>query len=157
MNRRGFLGLAAKALVAAAATTVFDPEKLLWVPGARTHFDLWKRPHFACDRELGLAIRFVQQYDLMTDRCIARIDTFFGSAAFRDDLIPRGATVHLARSRRPEAYGEAFASPEALHRWLHLPNGTLTMAEAATLLREGHVDKVMPVVRPELACRIVSE
>ncbi len=34
MNRRGFLG----GLIGAASAMVLDPEKLLWVPGAKTIF-----------------------------------------------------------------------------------------------------------------------
>lgn len=38
MNRRGFFKALAAAAVGAAATHVLDPEKLLWVPGQKTHF-----------------------------------------------------------------------------------------------------------------------
>lgn len=40
MNRRGFLGL----LGTAAAGLMLDPERLLWVPGAKTIFLPTKRP-----------------------------------------------------------------------------------------------------------------
>jgi hypothetical protein len=43
LSRRGFLGSLLKggaALTAAAAVPVFDPEHALWLPGARTFFDL---------------------------------------------------------------------------------------------------------------------
>lgn len=36
MHRRGFLGL----LAAAAAGAVLDPERLLWIPGQRSYFDI---------------------------------------------------------------------------------------------------------------------
>lgn len=36
MDRRRFLEVLARGLAAAASTAVIDPEKLLWVPGAKT-------------------------------------------------------------------------------------------------------------------------
>lgn len=38
MNRRDFLRLVGLGAVGAAAAATFDPERLLWVPGAKTFF-----------------------------------------------------------------------------------------------------------------------
>lgn len=45
MNRRDFLRVLGVASTAVAATSVFDPEALLWVPGRKTIIDLGAGRH----------------------------------------------------------------------------------------------------------------
>lgn len=52
MKRRAFLA----ALAAAATGAVFDPEKLLWVPGRKSYFDLGAVPKAERDYLTGLDI-----------------------------------------------------------------------------------------------------
>lgn len=69
MNRRNFLS----ALTGFAATAVLDPERLLWKPGKLisipkvTPYNWFEIDTVVgVDRETGISIRMVRQFDLVT-------------------------------------------------------------------------------------------
>jgi hypothetical protein len=69
MNRRQFLALVGLAAPALA----LDPERLLWVPGAKRIF---LPPATVFDPMTGISIRFIREYQ--TDRLANRFDVLYG-------------------------------------------------------------------------------
>lgn len=95
MNRRAFLGLLATAAAGLAVSgtpnvlqTEYDPERALWEPGKVKVFDLGAMPKGRLeDEDLGLAIRFVRQFNSDTFPC--RIDVLYGFAMLQPELAVR--------------------------------------------------------------------
>lgn len=77
MNRRAFLQALGFGTVAAAAaaTSVFDLEKLLWVPGEKTIVIPAVR---AFDATTGISIRFIRHFDIQTARNLSSLDVLWG-------------------------------------------------------------------------------
>lgn len=71
MNRRAFLST----LGAALAGATLDPERLLWRPGAKTIF----LPSLKVLRDpaIGISMRFIQHYDIQTDKAPQIFDCFY--------------------------------------------------------------------------------
>ncbi len=73
MNRRTFLAWLAGTAAGAAAAHTLDLEKLLWVPGQKNIF-IPPPPTILTDRQTGIAIRLIQQWDIRTDYLPTRMD-----------------------------------------------------------------------------------
>jgi hypothetical protein len=80
VNRRGFLSAL---FGGAAAAATLDPERLLWVPGAKT-ISIPKpriRERVSIDSSTGIRIRHVQHYDVSSGLIINRFDVLMGFAS----------------------------------------------------------------------------
>jgi hypothetical protein len=90
VNRRGFLRALGLASAGAAAGLVLDPDKLLWVPGAKTFFlppvtlhrgnslltmeMVTKDALKVLERNLGISMRLVKDWDIEADKFPTRFD-----------------------------------------------------------------------------------
>lgn len=91
MNRRHFLralGIGAAGLTLAAAV----PEAVLeaLAPSVhRTYFDLGGPPRNIADKDVGISIRYVKEFDPNSGLYVARMDLMYGWAALRPELACR--------------------------------------------------------------------
>jgi hypothetical protein len=87
MDRRAFLRALGFGTVAAAAaaTSVFDLERLLWVPGEKTIFlpSAPAIPAAVSDPLTGISIRFIQHWDIQLDTRPTRFDDFIRTHEIR--------------------------------------------------------------------------
>jgi hypothetical protein len=88
MNRRAFLAT----LAAGAAGLVLDPERLLWVPGAKTFFLPSPKP-------VGISMRFVREWTVQ--KHVTRFDVLYGMV-LRPDLV-----CHISNELDPDSFTAA--------------------------------------------------
>ena len=81
MNRRAFLA-------SLLATAALDPEKLLWVPGARTIF-VPPAPRVYTSSEIGVSIRFLRSYDIRLATEFANMIDVLYMPVFNNELAER--------------------------------------------------------------------
>ncbi len=104
MDRRKFLKLFGLGVAGAAAAAAIDPDMAGWVKGAKTFF--LPTPTALSDADLGISIRMVREYDIVTDAYPMRMDVLYGTCVLRPELAAR---VYVSDEMKLDAYFKTAA------------------------------------------------